>query len=103
MVSRTSKREVTFRRPFRLSGFDARQPPGTYQVETVEELIEALSFAAWKRISTTMPLTYQGVTEYIPVDLSELDSALERDAEPEDLGKSDAPSRALGGNARRTL
>ena len=46
---RTSRKRVTFRRPFSLSGIDEVQPAGTYMVETSEELIEGLSFPVWRR------------------------------------------------------
>lgn len=82
MPLRTMSKQITFLRPFRLSGFDHVQPPGIYRVDTVEELIEAVSFSAWKRVSTTMPLTYNGLTEYMPVDPGELDRALASDAAP---------------------
>ena len=95
MPSRTSSKKVTFRRPFRLSGFDSPQPAGTYRVDTQEELLQALSFAAWRRVATTMPLTHNGVTEFMPVDPSELDSALARDAAPDDSITSDPPRRPL--------
>ncbi|GAA0561406.1 hypothetical protein [Rhizomicrobium electricum] len=88
MLSRTSSKQVTFFRSFRLSGFDHVQPPGVYRIDTLEELIEAVSFSAWKRVSTTMPLTYNGLTEYMPVDPGELDRALANDAAP----RTDPPS-----------
>ena len=40
----TSRRTVTFARPFSLRGIDGVRPAGTYTVETEEELIEGLSF-----------------------------------------------------------
>jgi hypothetical protein len=46
MASRISSKQVTFRRPFLLIGFDSNQPAGTYQVNTEEELIEAPTFEA---------------------------------------------------------
>ena len=44
MDRRTSRRTVTFARPFSLRGIDGVQPAGTYVVETDEELIQGLSF-----------------------------------------------------------
>ena len=39
MTVRTSRKTVTFRQPFSLSGIDEVQPAGTYTVETDEELL----------------------------------------------------------------
>ena len=84
MATRTTSKEVVFRRPFLLSGFESVEPAGSYTVETEEELIEALSFPAWRRIATVMMLTRGGTTECIPVDPDELHEALMRDcAQPD--------------------
>ena len=79
MTTRTSSKQVTFRRPFLLSGLTDMQPAGTYTVDTEEELIDALSFSAWKRVATVMQLTRGGATEYLPVDPSEQSDAQIRD------------------------
>lgn len=81
MASRTSSRQVTFRRPFWISGLDSRQSAGTYTVDTEEELVETLSFQAWKRVATIVRLSRGGTTEYRRVDAGELDDALARDME----------------------
>jgi hypothetical protein len=95
MPSRTTSKQVTFRRPFWLSGFASRQPAGTYRVDTIEELPEKLSVSACKRRSTTMKLTRNGATENMPVDPGELDCALARDAGPPDMHVSTPPRRPL--------
>ena len=56
MPLRTSRRTVTFRRPFALRGLEGVQPAGTYEVETDEELLEQLSFPVWHRTATTIRL-----------------------------------------------
>ena len=56
MTTRTTKTTVTFTRPFSLSGFDGEQPAGSYSVETDEELLEGVSFPAYRRIATMMQL-----------------------------------------------
>ncbi len=78
-------KHVTFRRPFLLDGFDSPQPAGTNTVDTEEELLEALSFPAWKRVATSMQITQGGAMEYLPVDPNELNGALARDAAQDDL------------------
>jgi hypothetical protein len=50
MTTRTSNKTVTFRRPFVLGGFDEVLPAGAYCVETDEELLEGMSFPAYRRI-----------------------------------------------------
>lgn len=75
MVTRTSSKQVTFRRPFLLSGLEGMQPAGIYTIDTEEELIDALSFSAWKRVATVMQLPRGGATEYLPVDPDELSEA----------------------------
>jgi hypothetical protein len=79
MATRTSTKQVTFRRPFLLSGFDSLQPAGTYRVDTEEELMEEISFPVWKRVATIMQLTRGGATEYPQIDPDELQEALLRD------------------------
>ena len=54
MPNRTHSEVIVFRRPFRLRGWSEAQPAGTYVVEIEEELIEGLSFAAFRRVSTTI-------------------------------------------------
>ena len=86
MTTRTSKKTVTFRRPFVLDGFDEVQPPGVYNVETDEELLEGISFPAYRRISVVIHLHARsdrpGILETLTVDPNALDAALERDRAP---------------------
>jgi hypothetical protein len=55
MTVHTSRKTVTFARPFSLSGIKV-QPAGTYTVETDEELLPGLSFPAYRRIATLIYL-----------------------------------------------
>jgi hypothetical protein len=83
MTSRTSSKTVTFSHPFMLSGIDGIQPAGTYTVETEEELIQELSFPAYRRTATLifLPQPDRGVLAQIAtIDPLELEVALERDA-----------------------
>lgn len=56
MLTRTQRSLLVFARPFRLMGEPRRQPAGTYLVETEEELLEGLSFPAYRRVATTITL-----------------------------------------------
>ena len=82
---RTHSRTVTFVRPFALRGVDGAQPPGTYTVETEEELIQGLSFPAYRRTATVMllPALQSGTTgsrQMATIDPLELQAAQARDA-----------------------
>ncbi len=83
MTTRTSKKTVTFRRPFFLSGFDEVLPAGAYCVEADEELLEGISYSAYRRILTVIHLHADpgrpGVERFLTIDPNELDAALERD------------------------
>jgi hypothetical protein len=84
MDRRTSRERVTFARPFTLRGIDGEQPPGTYPVETDEELVPGLSFIAWRRVASLMfPPSRAGgsvVDRIATVDPLELETARARDA-----------------------
>ncbi len=89
MTIRTSMKTVTFRKPFVLGGFDEVLPAGAYSVETDEELLEGISFPAYRRILTLMHLHaepgHPGVERLLTVDPRELDEALERDQAPAEV------------------
>ena len=83
MTTRTSKSTVTFKRPFVLDGFDEVFSPGVYNVETDEELLEGLSFLAYRRVANVIQLHSKsdrpGRTQALTIDPNQLDAALERD------------------------
>ena len=53
---RTTRESITFDHPFSLTAVDKLQPAGTYAVDIDEELIEGLSFLAYRRVATTIYL-----------------------------------------------
>lgn len=74
-----------FARPFHLRGWPAPHPAGAYMLEIEEEPIEGISFAAYRRISTTItrePGSGGQCRQVIPVDPRELDAALLADRAP---------------------
>ena len=81
---RTSRRTVIFARPFSLKGVGRELPAGSYMIETEEELIEGVSFPAYRRVATTIfvPTRPGGVVsgEVMTIDPSELAAARKRDA-----------------------
>jgi hypothetical protein len=94
MTVRTSHKSVTFTRPFSLSGIDEVQSAGTYTVETSEELLQGLSFPAYRRIETLifLPARPGGafVERVVNIDPLELEAAHTRDAGPVAQPRSDA-------------
>jgi len=80
---RMRRQTVIFERPFSLRGAGNQIPPGTYAVDTDEELIDGLSFSAYRRRTTTIFLPTQpgaGSGELIEIDPGELAEALKKDA-----------------------
>jgi hypothetical protein len=76
MTIRTRRESVTFASPFVLPGLDGLQPAGTYVVETDEELLEQLSFTAYRRISTTLVMPLGGGSyQMIKVDPALVEAA----------------------------
>jgi hypothetical protein len=53
-MMRTTTKIVTFHKPFCLKGVDRLLPPADYRVVTDEELIDGVSFAAYRRLSTVI-------------------------------------------------
>ncbi len=85
-MTRTHRNTVTFTRPFRIGGIDWLQPPGTYPIETDEELIEDLSFTAYRRTAMFIILPGQAgsgiLTQTVKIEPAELEAAKARDAQP---------------------
>ena len=99
MTVRTTSKTVTFRHPFNLTGTDEVQPAGIYTVETDEELLEPLSFPAYRRISTLMrpPVRTMGtvLTQIVETNPVELARALARDAQLDETMPQSAHSEAI--------
>ena len=95
---RTTSRTVTFVRPFNLSATDEVQPAGTYTVETDEELLQASSVPAHRRIATLLRLertTGTVQTQIVETNPVELAGALARDAQPAETAPQRACSKAV--------
>jgi len=82
MTMRTTTKTVTFHRPFYLKGVDCLLPPANYRVITDEELIEGLSFPAYRRISTAIfvPASSGSAVEMAAIDPGDLQAAQGQDA-----------------------
>ena len=82
MLRRSRDRTWIFNKAFVLNGVDHLLPPGSYRVVTDEELIEGLSFPAYRRIATMMfvPGLSGSSLEMVTIDPTELQAAHERDS-----------------------
>lgn len=84
---RTTRKTVSFSRPFKLAAFEVPLPAGDYVVEIDEEPLEGTSFAAYRRVSTflhvhTVP-GQPGIQQTLSLDPDDLDAAIKRDRDPE--------------------
>lgn len=84
MHERITRKSVTFLHPFSLAGIDEKLEAGTYDVETCEELIEGLSFVAYRRVSTTIVIAAKGyglaARQIVAIDPVDLEIAQKIDA-----------------------
>jgi hypothetical protein len=87
MSIRTTSSTIRFSRPFVLTGIVDEQPPGSYTVETDEELLSHVSFPTYRRVATLMRLPPRpGSTErsrVVDVDPRELAALVAADARAE--------------------
>jgi hypothetical protein len=96
MPLRVISRIVRFRSDFLLSGVGSPLPPGEYQIDDDEEIIEGLSWLAYRRVSTFIrvpSLSYpdQRKVQYVPVDPAELRAAEEADQTDVSAGRQQRP------------
>ncbi|WP_249694079.1 hypothetical protein [Stappia sp. WLB 29] len=83
MTTRTTQTVVHFQTSFLVSDIVEPQPPGDYQVDREDELIEGLSWIAWRRVGTFIHLPAIGVRaairQLVPIDPAEIDAVTEKD------------------------
>jgi hypothetical protein len=83
MNERVSRAVVTFARPFFVESLGREQAAGTYEVETVEEQIEGLSFVAYRTVSTSvlLPVAGRGPNSFqlVPIAASVVRATLQAD------------------------
>jgi hypothetical protein len=82
MTMRSRRETVTFQHPFRIRGVDRLLPPGAYEVVTDEEMIEGLSFPAFRRVATMImvPAAQNSAMEMISIGSVDLSDAQRVDA-----------------------
>nr|WP_298684954.1 hypothetical protein [uncultured Dongia sp.] len=86
-MMRTTRTTVLFKHSFKLGDSDEQHPAGSYAIETDEELLQGISFPAYRRTATWM----QRVNDNNParimptalVDPLQLEAALLADRIPE--------------------
>jgi len=84
MTTRTTKKTVTFTNSFSLNELDKPLPAGSYNVEIEEELLESLSFQAYRRVQTLLYLpaisnNQSNTSRIIVIDANGLDAAMKQD------------------------
>jgi hypothetical protein len=81
MTLRTSSKTITFHRLFWPKGVDRLLPPADYRVVTDEELIEGLSFPAYRRVATMIFVPRQSGSslEVVTIDPLDLQAAQDQD------------------------
>jgi len=97
-IVRTTSKTVTFMHPFSLSETDEVHPAGAYTVETDEELLQASSTPAYRRIATLLRLertTGTAQTQIVETNPVELAGALARDAQPDETVLQPAHSEGV--------
>lgn len=93
--TRHSDEEVEFRHNFTLAVGGEVFPPGRYAIEIAEDKYEASGHTAHVRKSTLLIVRTASGTRAIPINVRELEAALKRDAEREQLGTDgESPSNA---------
>ena len=83
MTTRSRRETIIFQHPFRIKGIDRLLPAGAYEVITDEEMIEGLSFPAFRRIATMImvPAVAQNATmEMVSIGSVDLADAQHADA-----------------------
>ncbi|WP_264210711.1 hypothetical protein [Leisingera thetidis] len=84
MNTRSSRLMVTFSHPFSLAGYADELPAGEYEVIVEEELIQGLSFEAYRTTATYLMVHGRGGragrTELRLITQKDLEMALNRDS-----------------------
>lgn len=74
--------QVSFQRPFWLTGMDTSQPSGLYRVNFEEEQLDTMLTVGWRQVGASLEIKNADKTEYYFVDPEELRAAIKRDKEP---------------------
>ena len=84
MTMRSRRETITFKHPFRIKGIDRLLSAGAYETITDEEMIEGLSFAAFRRVATMIMVPAESPRnssmEMISISSIDLSDARQNDA-----------------------
>jgi hypothetical protein len=84
MTMRSTRSTVRFSNPFTLPGYAGDLPAGEYEVLVEEELLQGLSFAAYRRTATYLTVrgrgSHAGRSELRTISEKDLKEVLSRDA-----------------------
>jgi len=112
MTTRSRRETVHFKHSFRIKGVDRLLPAGSYDVITDEEMIEGLSFRAYRRVGTLMMIPAEAARnsamEMISISSVDLSDAQREDASamndnPVDLDKHRGMAAQRATDIRRVL
>ena len=92
-TERVSTRTIMFHHPFTLGKSDEVFPAGTYEVETVEQALEAAGYTARVRKSETLIIRTATGFRCREFVAGELDAALQRDVDQQLTEPSENPDR----------
>ena len=83
MNMRSTRSTVTFSNPFTLPGYIGELPAGDYEILVEEELLQGLSFEAYRRTATYLTVRgrgrHAGRSELRTISDSDLKKAMSRD------------------------
>ena len=83
MTLKTERATISFMNPFSLRELDGAQPAGDYIVETDRELIEGISWLAYRRVATFLHVprisASQGFSQRVTVNQADFEAALMKD------------------------
>lgn len=86
MTERTTVRLITFTRPFNLGSLVTPLEAGTYRLIVDEELIQGVSFTAYRKVATHLEIPAIAIQpvkrQSIKVSSDEIATALRDDASP---------------------
>lgn len=95
MIERTTETEITFTHPFRLEALTEPLAAGTYRLVVDEELIEGLSFTAYRRVATHLEIPAISIAvarrQFLQVSSAEIDAALALDGASADVSPRAVP------------
>lgn len=93
MQTRTRRSTACFLHPFVLAGLGDAQPPGEYDIDEDEQVVEGLSWIAWHRTATFIHLHagHAGarIRQMVEIDHADLEQALELDRKRGDGPEND--------------